>query len=232
MNKLLIKLFFSSILLVGVSGNSANAQRVQGERVTPLHVGDSKLRDTCFTNVFQSLSTIGFAMTGFFERIDGDIKIQSADFLVENSDVRFEVAYCAATDQVVGGKRVLGYVASFGSSMGEPWLDQYMEGPGNLCLIPKRTDVAQPKTIKNVFFYRDNVAVHVRNLWGGDVLAFTKLLDECILASSAEESKEGKNAIPKPSPAKTQALPTTTEPRSKETKPADPTAPKPPDTKK
>ena len=152
---------------------------------------ESKMRELCLTNVFHSITTNGFVMTGFTERKEGDLIIQSANYQIETNDVVFQMGYYASPDKIAGGQRALMFSMNFYlGSMMPPWFQQYMDGPGNICLIPIRSNLLEPTTIQDIFFCRDNVAVHVRNLHGGDILAFIKLLDNCILASSIEESEQ------------------------------------------
>jgi len=147
-----------------------------------------KMRESCLTNVFHSITTNGFIMTGFTERKEGDIKTQGAHFRIEGSNVVFQVGYYASPDKITGGQRALMFSMNFYLvSIMPPWFQQYMDGPGNICLIPIRSNLLEPTTIRDIFFCRDNVAVRVRNLHGGDILSFIKLLDDCILASSVEE---------------------------------------------
>ncbi|MCL2103489.1 MAG: hypothetical protein FWH21_00305 [Kiritimatiellaeota bacterium] len=187
---------FSSILYVEAEIPEENLfkwerfceYRVEGN-VTLLSTTNRQMRSACFTNVFHSLSTNGFKMVDFVERQVGnnlELQVQGADYIVENSNIRFEVAYFTSTNKATGGLvRLIGLTSGY-SNMSGKLFQQYTEGSGNVCLLPILANVAEPTTIQDAFFCRDNVAVRVRNLHGGDILAFIKLLDACILASSVE----------------------------------------------
>lgn len=155
-----------------------------------------KTRDTCLTNVFHSLTTNGFSLTELYEpkteteQQSGTalpLQLQVATYRANGSNVIFEVTYVTSSDVIKGGQLALMRSTDLCFTMMPPWFNQYTEGPGNVCLVPRMANVNEPTAIRNVFFCRDNVAVRVRNLHGGDVFAFIKLLDACILASSAGE---------------------------------------------
>ena len=157
--------------------------------VVLLSTNDVKIRDTCLTNVFHSIQTNGFIITKLSNRTkEGEFEIQGAEFIAENN-ICFEVGYYATTNKLTGGLAALARSTFLASSTVPPWFYQYMDGPGNVCLLFLMSDATKPQTIRHAFFCRDNVAVTVKNLYGGDIFAFIKLLDACILASSTEEPK-------------------------------------------
>ena len=192
------KLFFlsASILLASVLNADTGIPEFFGETFTPIPSIEVKMRDTCFANVFHSISTNGFIMTNLSGRNvtflsrrmnNDDVFVQGADYHIEGSNILFEVGYYTTTKEITNGLDPLEHATDLYSTMERPWFQQYMDGPGNICFLPIMANVNEPTTIRDAFFCRDNVAVHVRNSLGGDVLAFIKLLDDCILASSVEE---------------------------------------------
>jgi len=178
-----------------------------------LETADSRMRDTCLTNVFYSLTANGYVMANLSERVTkNEIAWQSVSFPFEGDNrTRFSIDYLTMSvpsfDGIPSGQVALMHIVNtiLRSSI-PPWYEQYMEGPGNICLVNFRADVSQP--LREVFFCRDNVAVHIRSFFGDDCLAFAKLLDGCILASSVEKDVDVPNAIEKRMPEKT--LPTVT----------------------
>jgi len=175
--------------------NSWDSHFVEGEVVWIPSV-ENKMRDNGFTNVFHSITTNGFIIKALSKRFEpvylqgknpDNVFVQQADFQVEGGNILFNMNYYTTTNKLDGGRWAMYASTYMYSTMMDSWFKQYMDGPGNLCLLPKRSDMNAPSAIKNVFFCRDNVAVRVQNYHGGDVLAFVKLLDACILASSTEE---------------------------------------------
>ena len=184
-----IKLFLVSLFFVNtlfsIAATSVNSSLVEGG-VIMISPTEGEMRSACFTNVFSSLTTNVFVMTNYTEAVEGDLKIQGADFLIESSGVRFEVNYYISTNKNADRLEALGRAIHLYSTMNPPWFKQYTGGPGNACLLPICENVTQSTTIQDAFFCRDNVVVHVKNLHGGDILAFIQLLDACIIASSVD----------------------------------------------
>jgi len=190
--------FFAGLLCSGTlcaDDNPLNRHPVEGE-VVWFPTAENKMRDTCFSNVFHSITTNGFIMKDLTKQMPSllskdmnieDVVVEGADFQIEGGNILFEVGYFTTKDKVDGGGEALAHATYLYSTAIPPWFQQWQDGPGNLCLLPRRADINEPTKITNVFFCRDNVAIRVRNFRGGDVLAFAKLLDECILASAIEE---------------------------------------------
>ena len=169
-----------------------NFIEVEGN-VVWLNTADSRMRDTCLTNVFHSLTTNSFVMTDPSERVTRhEIECQGVRFPFEGDDrTRFWVDYYAASvpsfDKNPRGQVALMLALNDSPrSMMPPWFRQYTEGPGNICLIFMRADVTKP--MNEVLFCRNNVAVRVRSFFGDDCLSFARLLDACILATPAKEA--------------------------------------------
>ena len=172
-------------------------ERIEGDVV--LHLATKKYMHGIYvTNVFLPLISNGFNLVNYDaprQWNQPDIYIQSADYVLKGGDIRFEIGYATSSKKTSDGLLGLMNLTSYYSTRGGKIFRQYVEGPGDICLLDTVADITQPTTVQNVFFCRNNVAVRVRNLHGGDVLEFAKLLDECILASSVEESANNESAI-------------------------------------
>jgi len=197
-----MKMFFAAGLIF-VATTSGNAKiplndlvkwdafcnrEVEGE-VVLLTSTNRQMRNVSAPDVFLPLTTNGFKMADFSGSHTGElpyIQKQGVNFIAKDSAVCFEIGYVTSSDKDAGGKMALLCSTSGYSNMGGKIFRQYMKGPGNVCLLPIGADVTKPASIRNAFFFRDNVAVSVRNLRGGDILAFIGLLDACILAAPAE----------------------------------------------
>jgi len=165
------------------------SEEIEGSVILP--TPDNRyMRNVSLTNVLHSLSTNNYNLVEY--RNHGEyhipfLQLQSADYAIGgNSNVIFAIEYVTSSDKNIGGLVSLGYLTRLYSTRAGKLFRQYSEGVGDVCLLDTSANVTSPTTIRNAFFCRDNVAVRVRNLHGGDILAFIKLLDACILASSAE----------------------------------------------
>ena len=137
------KLFFSSasILLASVLNADTGIPELLGENFIPIPSIDNKMRDTCFTNVFHSITTNGFIMTKLSGRNvtflskqmnNEDVFVQGADYRIEGGNISFEVGYYTTTNKITGGLEALDHATDLYSTMEPPWFKQYMEGPGNV----------------------------------------------------------------------------------------------------
>ena len=169
--------------------NTPDWNPIDGE-VVWYATNEGKIRDAQLADIFHSLKIKGFTINGFHERKDGDIEIQGADLLIEETSTLFRVGFYVQSDVIEGHKALNYAITHYYTSMMPPWFRQYKEGPGNVCFIPIRSDVSQPKTMRTIIFVRDNIAVRVQNMRDGDIISFIKLLDECIITSLKEEDGE------------------------------------------
>jgi len=191
--------FFMGMFYAGALNANDNfwSQDFIEEEIVWVPTTENKMRDICFTNVFQSISTNGFVVKKLTKRMvsllskelnNDEVFEQGAEFQNENGNVIFEIFYFTTTNKVDGGRLALVHSTFFYTTMAfPPKYQQYQDGPGNLCLLYEGTDTSDSTKIRDIFFCRDNVAVRVENRQGGDVFAFIKLLDACILASSVED---------------------------------------------
>ena len=169
------------------------AEEIKGTVVIPV-VTNRQMRSINFTNVFHSITTNGYWLVNF-DNIgkcrNNFLHVQKAEYsLKDKSNIRFLVEYVTTSDKTIGGLISLASLTDFYSNRSGKLFQQYNAGPGDICLVDIFDITAintNPQTVKTIFFSRDNVAVRVRNLHGGDILAFAKLLDACILASPAPE---------------------------------------------
>ena len=203
MKTVLIKMVMVLLLVISVACN-ANAEtiadyfteweslvseEIDGGVVLPTPANRC-MRNVCLTNVFNSLNTNNYSLREYHNNGEYHIQflqLQTAAYAVGgNTNVSFAIEYVTSSDKNIGGLVGLGYLTRLYSTRAGKLFRQYNEGIGDVCLFDTSANATTPTTIRNAFFCRDNVAVRVRNLQGEDILAFIRLLDTCILASSAE----------------------------------------------
>ena len=157
--------------------------------VTLVVPAERQLRDICFTNVFMALTTNKYELVTIYPPRDCDVpylQMQGADYKAIGSDAFFEVSYVTSSNKITGGLMGVIELQIFYTTRGGKIFMQYQDGPGDVCLLDTSADVANPTTIHDVFFSRDNVAVQVRGRNASNILEFARLLDACILSSPVE----------------------------------------------
>ena len=150
---------------------------------------ERQMRDVCATNVFKAMVTNNYDLISYSTPIiynTPDLHIQGVDYKFNENDDIFEVWYVTSTNKNTGGLMGILELRVFYTTRGGKIFKQYQDGLGDVCLIDTNVDVANPTTIRDVFFSRDNVAVRVRSRNASNILEFARLLDACILSSPVE----------------------------------------------